>query len=90
MRSTGIVRRLDELGRVVLPMELRKTLKLVDRDPLEIFINDDMVILKKYCPSCIFSGSMDNLIEYKGHKVSGDVLEELAKAFGYKVEKAEK
>ena len=56
MKNTGIVRQLDELGRVVLPKELRKTLNLNQRDPMEIFIDGVSVILKKYEPACIFCG----------------------------------
>ncbi|GAA0439241.1 transition state genes transcriptional regulator AbrB [Lentibacillus halophilus] len=65
MKSTGIVRKVDELGRVVLPIELRRTLNINEKDPLEIFIDDDQVILKKYEPSttCQITGetSDDNL-----------------------------
>lgn len=48
MRSTGIVRKVDELGRIVIPMELRRTLKIEDKDPIEIFVDEDKVVLKKY------------------------------------------
>ena len=54
MKSTGIVRKVDELGRIVLPIELRRTLDIAERDELEIYLDDDKVILKKYEPSCIF------------------------------------
>ena len=54
MKSTGIVRKLDELGRIVLPIELRRTLDINDRDPLEIFVEDSTIILKKYVRACIF------------------------------------
>ena len=66
MKSTGIVRKLDELGRITLPIELRRNLDVNERDPLEIFVDDDQIILKKYNPSDIFTGEMENLIEYKG------------------------
>ena len=69
MKSTGIVRRVDELGRIVLPIELRRNFNIKERDTLEIFIDDEKIILKKYEPAYIFTGSMDDLIEYQGKKV---------------------
>ena len=56
MKSTGIVRRLDELGRITLPIELRSNFDVNERDPLEIFVDDDKIILKKYNPADIFTG----------------------------------
>jgi transcriptional pleiotropic regulator of transition state genes len=82
MKSTGIVRKVDELGRVVLPIELRKTLHIDVKDPLEIFVDEDKVILKKYEPADIFDGSMEDLIEYKGKKVSKKSIMEMAKLIG--------
>ena len=65
MKSTGIVRRLDELGRITLPIELRRNFDVKERDPLEIFVDDDKIILKKYNPADIFTGEdMDDLIDY--------------------------
>lgn len=70
MKATGIVRKFDENGRFVLPMELRKKLHLTSsEDALEIFVEDDMIILRKYEPSCVFCSSMDNLVSYKDKKV---------------------
>jgi len=82
MKSTGIVRKVDELGRVVLPIELRKTLNIDVRDPMEIFVDEDKVILKKYEPADIFTGDMDDLIEYRGKKVSKKSITEMAKLAG--------
>jgi len=82
MKSTGIVRKVDELGRVVLPIELRKTLNIDVRDPMEIFVDEDKVILKKYEPADIFTGDMEDLIEYKGKKVSKKSISEMAKLVG--------
>lgn len=79
MKSTGIVRKVDELGRIVLPIELRRNLRIEEKDSLEIFIDNDKIILKKYEPSDIFTGSMDNLIEYKGKKVSIESIIEMVK-----------
>ena len=82
MKATGIVRKLDELGRVVIPCELRRTLHINDRDPLEVFVDGDKVILRKYEPACIFTGESQNLIEYMGRKVSVKAIEEMAAIAG--------
>lgn len=85
MKSTGIVRKVDELGRVVLPIELRRNLDINEKDALEIFVDDERIILKKYEPADIFNGSMDDLIDYKGKKISKGTVVELAKLAGLKV-----
>lgn len=77
MRSTGIVRKLDELGRIVLPIELRRTLDIAERDELEIYLEDDKVVLKKYEPSCIFCGSTRGLVTYCGKNVCTGCVREL-------------
>lgn len=82
MKDTGVVRRLDELGRITLPMELRKSFNLTDRDSLQIFVENDRIILQKYSPSDIFTGSMENLIDYHGKKVSKESIKELVKLAG--------
>ena len=70
MKATGIVRKFDENGRFVLPMELRKKLRLTSQDDaLEIFVEDDMIILRKYEPSCVFCAGMEELIGFKDKKV---------------------
>ncbi|MCL2216477.1 MAG: AbrB/MazE/SpoVT family DNA-binding domain-containing protein [Defluviitaleaceae bacterium] len=79
MKATGIVRRVDELGRVVLPVELRKVMSIKNRDSLEFFVDEDKIVLKKYEPACTFTGSADDLIDYKGRKVSKQAVKELAK-----------
>lgn len=85
MKSTGIVRKLDELGRITLPIELRRNLDVNEKDPLEIFVDDDKIILKKYNPSDIFTGEMDDLVEYQGKKVSKKSILELARLAGLKI-----
>lgn len=85
MKSTGIVRKVDELGRVVLPIELRRGLDIHEKDALEIFVDDEKIILKKYEPADIFTGSMDDLIDYKGKKISKESIIEMAKAAGFTV-----
>lgn len=78
MKATGIVRKFDENGRFVIPMELRKQLGLETRDDaLEVFMEDDKIILKKYEPACIFCGGMDNLILYKDKRVCGGCAKKL-------------
>ena len=79
MKNTGVVRKLDELGRITLPMELRRSLDLNEKDALQIYVDGDKIILEKYSPSDIFSGSKENLVEYKGKKVSVESIKELAK-----------
>lgn len=78
MKETGIVRKLDELGRITLPIELRRTLNISERDSVEISIQDDKIILEKYEPVDIFTGEKDNLIEYHGKKVSKKSIIEMA------------
>ena len=85
MKSTGIVRKVDELGRVVLPIELRKTLQIRERDSLEIFVDKEKIILKKYEPSDIFTGDMEDLIELNGKKVSKSTIKKLAEMAGLTV-----
>lgn len=77
MKSTGVVRRLDELGRIVIPIELRRTLDLADRECLEIFTEGDQIILKKYEPACIFYGEAKDVINYKGKNVCKQCLEDI-------------
>lgn len=82
MKSTGIVRKLDELGRITLPIELRRTLGVAERDELEIFVDDDKIILTKYEPVDIFTGERRGLIDYHGKKVSKKNILELARLAG--------
>ena len=69
MKSTGIVRRLDELGRLVIPIEIRNKLNITERDPIEIYVEGSCIVLKKYEPNCIFCGNTKNLVEYKNKLV---------------------
>ena len=85
MKTTGVVRRLDELGRVTLPLELRRSFQLEERDAVEIFVEGDSIILKKYISSDIFTGSREDLVEYKGKLVSKQSIKELAALAGLKV-----
>ena len=77
MKSTGIVRKVDELGRVVIPIELRRTLGIDIKDALEIFTSDDTIILRKYNPLCYICGDSEDLISFKGKRVCGDCVKKL-------------
>lgn len=78
MKSTGIVRKVDELGRIVLPIELRRTLDISERDPLEIYVDGSSIILKKYQPSCVFCDSAEDIVAYKGKNVCAKCVRELS------------
>ena len=78
MKSTGIVRKVDELGRIVLPIEMRRTLDIAEKDSLEIYVEGTSVILKKYKPSCIFSDSNKDVVQFKGKNVCPKCLREIA------------
>lgn len=77
MKSTGIVRRVDELGRIVLPIELRRTLDITERDSLEIYVDGASIILKKYQPACIFCDDAKDVVSYKGKNICAKCLKEL-------------
>lgn len=79
MKNTGIVRKLDPLGRIVLPKELRKTLKLEEKDPIEIFVEGDLIILKKYEPACVFCGEAANVEKFRGKNVCKSCAKELGR-----------
>ena len=77
MKATGIVRKVDELGRIVLPIELRRTLNIEIKDPLEIYVDGESIMLNKYQPACVFCGSSDNIKQIKGKNVCGNCVKEL-------------
>lgn len=77
MKSTGIVRKVDELGRIVLPIELRRTLDINEKDSLEIFVDGSTVVLKKYEPACIFCNNAKKIITYKGRNICSNCIKEL-------------
>ncbi len=78
MKSIGIVRKVDDLGRIVLPIELRKTLGIAIKDSLEMYVDKDAVVLKKYLPACIFCGEADNNTTYKGKNICQKCLKSIA------------
>jgi len=77
MKSTGIVRKVDELGRIVLPVEMRRTLDIAEKDALEIYVEGDSIILRKYQAACVFCDSVRNVISYKSRNVCADCVEKL-------------
>lgn len=79
MKSTGIVRKLDELGRVVLPVELRRKLGIDVKDALELKVDGGYVILQKYKPKCLFCKSTENLADKKGKRICQNCLDSLKK-----------
>lgn len=79
MKSTGIVRKVDELGRIVLPMELRRSLDIAIKDSLEIYVDGSSIVLKKYQPACIFCNEADDVISYKGKNICRKCLENMTK-----------
>ena len=74
MKSVGIVRQVDVLGRIVLPVELRRTMNIDVKDTLEIFVDGDSIVLKKYHPACVFCGEARDVVSFKGQLICGDCL----------------
>jgi len=79
MKATGIVRKVDELGRVVIPIELRNKFDIKVKDPIEIFVDSNAIVLKKYEPNCIFCGNNKDLVEYNDKLVCKKCIEKLGK-----------
>ncbi len=78
MKATGIVRQVDRLGRIVIPMEIRKKFDIVDdQDSFEIFVEDDKIVLKKYQPGCLFCGETEGTVTMKGHVVCRECTKKL-------------
>ena len=77
MKETGIVRKVDELGRIVLPIELRRTLDIAEKDAIEIYVDGDAIMLKKYAPSCVFCGETKGVTRYKDKIICTSCVQEL-------------
>ncbi|NMA92149.1 MAG: AbrB/MazE/SpoVT family DNA-binding domain-containing protein [Firmicutes bacterium] len=77
MKSTGIVRKVDELGRVVIPIELRRNLGINVRDALEIYVDEEKIILKKYEPACIFCGNANDINRFHNRAVCRDCIKKM-------------
>lgn len=80
MKSTGIIRKVDELGRIVLPIELRRTLDIAERDELEIYLDNGRIVLQKFEPACIFCGSTYRLVSYREKNVCQECIRSMNKA----------
>lgn len=81
VKSTGIVRKVDELGRIVLPIELRRTLDIGERDALEIYVEGTTIVLKKYRPTCVFCDGTKDIQTFKGKNICPKCLKELRESF---------
>ena len=79
MKSTGIIRRVDELGRVVIPIEIRNQFNIVEKDPIEIYVSGSSIVLKKFEPNCIFCGATKKLVSYNNKLVCTKCAERLKK-----------
>lgn len=77
MKATGIVRPVDTLGRVVIPVELRRNLNINTDDSLEVFVEGDYIMLKKYQPACIFCGEAGDVLNVKGKNICPRCMEEI-------------
>lgn len=79
MKTIGIVRKVDELGRIVLPIELRRTLGISEHDPLEIYVEGETIMLKKYNPTCVFCGSSEEIYSYNEKNICKKCIEDIKK-----------
>ncbi len=79
MKSNGIIRRVDELGRVVLPIELRNKFGITEKDPMEIYVDGSSIVLKKFEPNCIFCGSSKKLADYQGKMICEKCADKVGK-----------
>ena len=80
MKATGVVRRIDELGRIVIPKEIREVLDIDIRDSMEIFVDNDLIIFRKYMPACIFCGEAENIIDFCGKKICQNCIVKIQKS----------
>ena len=77
MKSTGIVRNVEELGRIVIPKEIRTNMSITNNDAVEIFVDGEKIILTKYQPTCMFCDAVEDITYFKGKKICRKCLEEL-------------
>ena len=78
MKLTGIIRKVDELGRVVIPIEIRNQFQIAEKDPIEIYVDGSSIILKKYEKSCLFCGNTKKLSSYKGKLICNKCLKQIS------------
>ncbi len=81
MKSIGVVRKVDDLGRIVLPIEIRKTLDIGEKDSLEIFIDEDRIVLQKYQPACTFCNRIDNIVYFNNKRVCAACIAKMKEQF---------
>lgn len=81
MKSTGVVRKVDELGRIVLPISIRQIMDINEKDSLEIFTDENKIILQKYQPSCIFCNNADNIVYFNGKRICENCLSKIKASF---------
>lgn len=74
MKNTGMIRKVDELGRIVIPIEIRNRFNIKEKDPLEIHVNNGSIILKKYEPNCIICGNSKNLVEFREKLICNECI----------------
>ena len=77
MKSTGMVRMVDHLGRIVLPIEIRKNMDIQEKDPIEIYTDENKIILMKYHPACVFCNNADNVVYFNGKRICEDCLKKI-------------
>lgn len=77
MKATGVTRSLDHLGRIVIPVEIRRNFEIKENDPLEIYVEDDRIILQKYKPRCTFCGNDCSLTEFNGKHLCAECIQQL-------------
>ena len=78
MKATGIIRKVDELGRVVIPIEIRNKFDIAEKDPIEIYVDGSSIVLKKYEPNCVFCGNTKNLSRYKDKLICAKCAKQIA------------
>ena len=77
MKSTGMVRTVDHLGRIVLPIEIRTTMDIKEKDPIEIYTDDGKIILMKYHPACVFCNNADDVVYFSGKRICAQCINTL-------------
>ena len=78
MKSTGIVRKVDELGRVVIPIEIRNQFDIAEKDPIEIYVDGSSIVLRKYEKACLFCNNTKKLMEYRGKLICNKCMKQIA------------
>ncbi len=87
IKNTGIKRKIDELGRIVIPIEIRNKLDINEKDPIEIYVEMDKIVLRKYEPSCIFCGNTKGMAKYKDKLVCHKCIERIERKNKMEVDK---